>query len=391
VGRCVGANGRRSGASAAPGMRAYGAFVRGEFGSAIALAHSARLAEEAQGLVPSGLAERVLANVLSTTGQIESGMVEMARIVEVAEASGHDSRLAHGYYMHSVAASSTGDFDEAHRLIARARAAARRTGSPTDLASAFVAEGFAAPDDTVALDAFAAADRLACSAGNRWMSAFARTEASGLQVRQGRLSDACAGLVETVDTWYRAGEWAQQWHTMSRCLIALDRIGQPELAAQVSGAFDEHLTMGGPPGWSLASCCHRNLLWGPMLQRSVEPKQSPGAWALSPFAIAAPQKVANQAAMVSLGRPGAGERPLADHGFLEIERVSIPCAWEFADPAMFVRALASTGPGFEAMENAGRSAFVEFALEQARQRIREGLPLRAVIDIVGYLAVKPID
>jgi len=119
--------------------------------------------------------------------------------------------------------------------------------------------------------------------------------------------------------------------------------------------------------------------------------QSPGAWALSPFAIAAPQKVANQAAMVSLGRPGAGERLPADHGFLEIERVSIPCAWEFADPAMFIRALASTGPGFEAMENAGRSAFVEFALEQARQRIREGLPLRAVIDIVGYLAVKPID
>ena len=67
-------------------------------------------------------------------------MVEMARIVEVAEASGNDSRLAHAYYMHSVAASSTGDFDEAHRLIARARAAARRTGSPTDLASAFVAE-----------------------------------------------------------------------------------------------------------------------------------------------------------------------------------------------------------------------------------------------------------
>ncbi len=231
----------------ATGMRAYGAFVRGEFESAIALAHTARLAEETQGIAPSGLAERVLANVLSTTGQIESGMVEMARTVEVAEASGDDSRLAHACYMHSVAASSTGDFDEAHRLIARARAAARRTGSPTDLASACVAEGFAASDDTLALDAFAAADRLASSAGNRWMSAFARTEASGLLVHQGRIGEACAGLAETVDTWYRAGEWAQQWHTMSRCLIALERIGQPEIAAQVSGAIDAHLTMGGPP------------------------------------------------------------------------------------------------------------------------------------------------
>ena len=57
--------------------------------------------------------------------------------------------------------------------------------------------------------------------------------------------------------------------------------------------------------------------------------------------------MANQAAMVSLGRPGAGERPLADHGLLEIGRVAIPCAWEFAYSAMFIRALATTWPGFE--------------------------------------------
>ena len=50
-----------------------------------------------------------------------------------------------------------------------------------------------------------------------------------------------------IDLWYRAGEWSQQWHTLSRCVIALDRIGQPELAAEVVGAIEAHATMGAPP------------------------------------------------------------------------------------------------------------------------------------------------
>ena len=230
------------------GVRAYGAWVRGEFEAAVALAHAARAAEDASAVAPTGLVERVLANVLYATGEIESGLIEGARLIEIAEDSHNESRLAHAYYMASVASSSLGDYDEAHRLIARSREAGRRTGSPTDLASAWVAEGFATrDDDDAALDAFAAADRLARSAGNRWMSAFARTEASGLLVSQGHLGDGCDGLAEVVDTWYRAGEWAQQWHTLSRCVIALDRIGRHEVAAQVLGAIEAHTTMGGPP------------------------------------------------------------------------------------------------------------------------------------------------
>ena len=61
-------------------------------------------------------------------------------------------------------------------------------------------------------------------------------------------------------------------------------------------------------------------------------KKSPGAWALAPFTLASEPKVANQAAMVALGRPGAGEELLARFGFVDVERVEIPFAWEFADP-----------------------------------------------------------
>ena len=79
------------------------------------------------------------------------------------------------------------------------------------------------------------------------MSAFARTEAAGLLVQRGDLAEGCESLAEMVDLWYRAGEWSQQWHTLSRCVIALDRIGQPELAAEVVGAIEAHATIGAPP------------------------------------------------------------------------------------------------------------------------------------------------
>jgi SAM-dependent methyltransferase len=55
-------------------------------------------------------------------------------------------------------------------------------------------------------------------------------------------------------------------------------------------------------------------------------KVSPGAWVLAPLRLAAADKVANQAAMVPLGRPGAGEQLLSSHGFAEVERVGVPRA-----------------------------------------------------------------
>ena len=74
-------------------------------------------------------------------------------------------------------------------------------------------------------------------------------------------------------------------------------------------------------------------------------KRSPGAWALTPFTLASPPKVANQAAMVALGRPGAGEELLARCGFVDIERLDIPFVWEFADPDAYARAISRRWAG----------------------------------------------
>jgi uncharacterized peroxidase-related enzyme len=105
-------------------------------------------------------------------------------------------------------------------------------------------------------------------------------------------------------------------------------------------------------------------------------KVSPGVWALTPFQLAAEPKVAHQAAMVALGRPGRGEELLARCGFVDVHRRTIPFAWEFADPESFARALASTGPAYEAIQHIGEPAFTETALQAATAQVRNGLPSR---------------
>jgi SAM-dependent methyltransferase/alkylhydroperoxidase family enzyme len=119
-------------------------------------------------------------------------------------------------------------------------------------------------------------------------------------------------------------------------------------------------------------------------------KASPGAWALAPLALAATPKVEHQASMVALGRPGAGEALLLEAGFVEIERIDIPFVFEFADPDVYARAIASTGPAFEAIEAVGETAFLQAAVELAQDKVREGLPLRAPVSVVGYVASKPV-
>jgi uncharacterized peroxidase-related enzyme len=118
-------------------------------------------------------------------------------------------------------------------------------------------------------------------------------------------------------------------------------------------------------------------------------KVSPGAWAFAPFTLAPEPKVENQAAMVALGRPGVGEALLAESGFVEVQRIEVPFVFEFSDPETYARALASMGPAFEAIQAVGEPSFREAAVQIARERMQEGLPLRAPMALVGYLAVKP--
>ena len=46
-------------------------------------------------------------------------------------------------------------------------------------------------------------------------------------------------------------------------------------------------------------------------------------------------------------------------------------------------------PAYEAIQNVGEAEFHRAAVEQAQGQLRDGLPLRADINVVGYLARKP--
>lgn len=142
------------------------------------------------------------------------------------------------------------------------------------------------------------------------------------------------------------------------------------------GALDEAYRVLAPGG-RLAFTC-----WGNV-------KKSPGAWAMAPFLWATDEKVGHQAEMVSLGRPGVGEAFLADHGFEVDDRFELPFCFEYPDPETYARGLAATGPAYEAIQSIGEDEFLRRAADTASGEMRDGLPLRAEIQLFGYVGTKP--
>jgi hypothetical protein len=70
--------------------------------------------------------------------------------------------------------------------------------------------------------------------------------------------------------------------------------------------------------------------------------------------------------------------------------LDVPFVLEFADPDLYARAMAATGPAYEAMQNVGERQFLDAAVGAAETRVRAGLPLRAELALVGYLARKDL-
>lgn len=135
---------------------------------------------------------------------------------------------------------------------------------------------------------------------------------------------------------------------------------------------------------------HRVLAPGGRLAMTVwgNVGKSPGAWSMAPFLWATDEKVRHQADMNALGRPGIGEAFLAERGFDVAERFEVPFAFEFADPETYARSLAATGPAYEAIQTIGEEDFIARALELASAHVRDGLPLRASLQVFGYVGTK---
>ena len=177
-----------------------------------------------------------------------------------------------------------------------------------------------------------------------------------------------------------------------RCPEGDIRVGDMQALPWDDGSFDVVTSFRGIWGTTPAAVeeAHRVLVPGGRLAITVwgNVGKSPGAWAFVPFQWATEEKVQNQADMVSLGRPGIGEAFLADRGFGVAERFEVPFALEFADPETYARALGSSGPAYEAIQLVGEEEWLERAAELAAAYVRDGLPLRALVQLYAYVGTK---
>ncbi len=179
------------------GMRAYGAWVRGEFDLAVSLAEETRRLEEALDGDPerpgrAGPRQRAVHRRPQRPRQRRGGPSARA-------GGGVRQRLAgRARVLHGRGGAEL-------RGPVRRGASARRAGSRARARGPAARPIWRRPrspkaspvrTEDAALDAFVTADRIARTAGNRWMSAFAHTEASGLLVARGDVDEGCAGLAE---------------------------------------------------------------------------------------------------------------------------------------------------------------------------------------------------
>lgn len=219
-------------------IAAYGRFVRGDLGQAMALSERALAVERQLGLPPCGLHWRTMGNVLYYRGQPTQAADVCQRMVRSARLSGDDARLVHALYMAAVGLASDGRADEGARLAEQAMSIARRIQNPSALASASYARALMLepldPDRSASL--LEEAVDHGSTVNNRWIVAFARTELVSLAGRRGDLDGALRLASVVIDTWYRAGDWANQWLTMRHVAGVLAQRGDFEDAATLHGA-----------------------------------------------------------------------------------------------------------------------------------------------------------
>jgi hypothetical protein len=93
--------------------------------------------------------------------------------------------------------------------------------------------------------------------------------------------------------------------------------------------------------------------------------------------------------MVRIGLPGMAEQLMADAGLAPGTRTSLRLHWEFPDIDSTARALASTGPGYLAVQHLGEAAFLASAREAAAGLYVDGIGVRAEVEVQFLVGAVP--
>ena len=218
---------------------AYGHFVQGDVPESIEVASRALAAGDEQHVDTGGLAERTLVNACCYLGRSDEALQWADRMVASARA-GSPARLAHALYMRSVTETSVGRTVQGAIWAGEANATARTCGSPTARAQAAYALGLAleGSEPAESLRLLRESARLAGSAGNRWIEAFADTEVWWLEARNGDVRTALHGSGVVIDTWHRGGDWVNLRLSLRRVFGLLMQIGDHEAAALLHGSLN---------------------------------------------------------------------------------------------------------------------------------------------------------
>ena len=142
--------------------------------------------------------------------------------------------------MRSVAETSVGNRAGGEAFARRSEAAADKCGSPTARAQAAYALGVSC-DNAESERSLQLLDRCvqyAESVENRWIRAFALTESLWIRAKSGRPLESLRGYHDVVDTWFRGGDWANQWLSLRHVFAIFESLGHDEVATILHGALD---------------------------------------------------------------------------------------------------------------------------------------------------------
>jgi len=222
------------------GVVAYGRFVHGELDAAVAIGERAVAAAERLGTSTDGLAERAIGNALFYRDGETEARPWMNRMLASIDAEAAPCITAHASYMLSVAETSVGNGGAGAKLAESAAAAAAKCGSPTAHAQAMYALGLSVEqtDPARALELLERSVQHGETVDNRWIRAFALTEALWIRAKSGAAIDALRGYHDVIDTWFRGGDWANQWLSLRHVFAIFESLGHDEVAATIYGALD---------------------------------------------------------------------------------------------------------------------------------------------------------
>ena len=227
-------------AAAAWGIVAYGHFVRGENDAATDLGERSMEVARRSGTDTLGVAERAFGNAWVFQGEKDRGTASLDQLLEGAEASGDEARIAHACYMRSLSETTSAGADAGMAYAERAARAAARCRNPTAEAQAAYATGIwlAATQPARAKAELERSEALSSDVGNLWFELFARTETLWIRAFEGEPLDALSGFADVISAWHRAGDWANQFLSLRHVFGICYLLGADELAVTIHGALE---------------------------------------------------------------------------------------------------------------------------------------------------------